>query len=112
MLEIGLRLGERPAFGGDVAVVEAEARNAELGDELERRVELRLGGGERVLARRKPGAVKCAQAEDIRPRPVEGVPEADADPKLILHSLAQHYPVRVIDLERQRIRRTKPTEWG
>jgi len=51
VLEMGLRLGERPAFGGDVAVVEAEARNAELGDELERRVELRLGGAERVLGR-------------------------------------------------------------
>src|SRR5207245_9834847 len=52
-----------------------------------------------------------ARSEASRPRRVEGVPAADAEPKLILPSLAQHYPVRVIDLERQRIRRIKPAEW-
>jgi len=42
VLDIRFRLGERPTFGGDVAVVEAEPGDAELGDEFEGRVELCL----------------------------------------------------------------------
>ena len=42
-LEVGRRLGEGAALGRDVAVVEAVVRDAELVEELERRVELRPG---------------------------------------------------------------------
>jgi len=52
-------VGEGPALGRDVPIVEAVERDAELGEELEGRIELRAGGDHRIEA-------------GVEPRPVEG----------------------------------------
>jgi hypothetical protein len=53
-------LAQRVAFGRNVAIVEAEERRAELGNELEGGVDLEFGEFERVLARREPRAIEGA----------------------------------------------------
>jgi hypothetical protein len=47
-IHVGLRLGERPTFWCDVPVMEAEEWDTELGDELERGVELGSRRRERI----------------------------------------------------------------
>ena len=47
----------------------------------------------RVEAGCEPRPVERPDAEHVRARPVERVPEADADPEVVLHALAEHQPV-------------------
>ena len=112
-VEVGPELGEGRALGRDVAVVEAVVGHAELGEELERGRQLHAGGGHRV-ARRRPshGRSKRADAEHVGARPGERVPEADADPEVVLHPLAEHEPVGLVDLERERIGRVRARRTG
>ena len=83
------RLGERAALRRHVAVVEREERNAELRDELERRVELRARRLHRFATGDEPRPVERADAEDVGSGPVEGVPQAHRDAEVILHALAE-----------------------
>ena len=46
-----------------------------------------------------PGSVEGAVTEDVTSRPVEGVPVADGDAKVILHPLAGDEAIRIVDLE-------------
>ena len=103
-IQVGARLGERPALGCDVAIVEAVERDAELDDELERRIELCPRRGQRLEAGIEPGPVERPGAEDVGSRPIERVPQADRDPEVIRHPLAQHQAIGLVDLERQRLR--------
>jgi hypothetical protein len=97
------RLAVAPAFGRDIAVVEGEEGHAQLLEELEGRVELRLGRRERLLTAVVPGAIERPHAEHVRPWPGEGVPQADRDAKVVLHPLAQHESVRLVHLVGQGI---------
>ena len=94
----------------DVAIVDAEIGDPELRQELERGVDLHLGRDERVEPRREPRSVERADAEDVRARPRERVPKARADPEVVLHALAEHRPVGLVDAERQRVRRVRAAE--
>ena len=82
-------LRERAALGRDVAVMEREERHAELRHELERGVDLRTCRLHRVRAGLQPRSIEGSDAEDIRPGPVERVPQADGDAEVILHPLAE-----------------------
>ncbi len=64
--EVGARLGERRALRRDVAIVEAVVGDAELLEELERRVELGPGGRHRVRPGLQPGPVERARARTRR----------------------------------------------
>src|SRR5206468_9395600 len=91
----GLRVGS--ALGRDISIVKREERNAKLVNELERRIDLRLRGGLRIDAPGEPRTIERPYPEDVRARPVEGVPETDRDPELVLHSLLAHLAVGLID---------------
>ena len=109
-LEPVARLRERAALGRDVAVMECEERYAELRHELERRVDLRTCRLHRVGAGPQPRSIEGSDTEDIRPGPVERVPQADGDAEVILHPLAEDHAVGLVDLECQRVRRFETTE--
>ena len=111
-VQVRLRLGKRPALWRDVAVVEAEERDAQLAQELERGIQPAPGREHRVEAGIEPGSVERAGAEDVRTRPAEGMPQADRDPEVIRHSLAQDQPIRLVDLERERVGRIETAEWN
>ena len=81
-----------------------------LVEELEGRVELRARGDHRRQPRVEPGPVERPDAEHVGARPVERVPQADGDPEVVLHALAEDEPVRLVDLERERIGRIEPAE--
>ena len=101
--QASLRLGEGPAFGGDVTVVEAEVGDAELGDELECRIEFRPPGGDRIQPVPEPGPVEGTRAEHVLAGRGEGVPHTHGDPEVFLHALAQHKAIGLVDLVGQRI---------
>src|ERR1035437_1487634 len=103
-------LGEGPALGGDVAVVEAVERHTELGHELESGVELGPARDEGVQTRFEPGTVEGARAERVRARRVERMPYATRDPEVVLHALAKHEPIGLVDLVRKRIARLEAAE--
>ena len=109
-LQVRPRFRERPTLRGDVAIVEAVERHAQLGEELEGGVELRLRRDHRVEAGVEPWPVEGSRTEDIRAGPVERVPQTGGDPEVILHPLAEHKPIRLVDLERQGLRRIDPAE--
>ncbi len=106
LVEVAARLGERRALGGDVAVVEAVERHAELRHELERGVHLRAGGDHRIdrrVQRRQPRPVERAGAEDVEAVPVERVPVAHGEAQVFGHRAAGHHAVGVVPAERQGI---------
>src|SRR5690606_15816600 len=74
------------------------------GEELERRVDLGLGGGHRIAL--LPRELAGARAERVGAGVAEGVPVADREAQVVAHGLAADHLVRVIDLERQRVVRT------
>ena len=92
------RLGEGAALRRNVAVVEGEERDAELGDELECRVELRPRRLHRIRTGAEPGTVERPGAEHVGSRPVERMPQADRDPQVVLHALAEDDAIRLVDL--------------
>ena len=81
-----------------------EVWDAELREELEGGVELLGRGFERIAPDGVPRPIERAGPKDVRARPGERVPQADGDPEVVLHALAQHHPVGVVDLEGQRVR--------
>jgi hypothetical protein len=96
-------LPERADLRRDIPVVEREERDAELGQELEGRVELLGRGVEGVTADRVPRTVERPDAEHVRPGPGERMPQANGDPEVVLHALAEDDTVGLVDLERQRV---------
>ena len=100
----------RPEVRRDVAVVEREERDAELLEELEGRIESCARRVHRVDAGGQPGPIECPHAEHVRARPGERVPQADGDPEVVLHALAEHLAVRVVHHERERVGRVGSTE--
>ena len=108
-LEVRARLGEGPALRRHVAVVEAVVRDAQLLEELEGGGQPGARAGHRVGGP-DPGPVEGAQAEHVGACPGERVPQADADPEVLLHALAEHEPVRLVDLVAERVARAEPAE--
>jgi hypothetical protein len=109
-VEVVAELGERGAFRGDVAVVEAVVRRPELLDELERDGHLLAGRRHRVGVRVEPGPVERPDPEHVAAVPRERVPEADADPEVVGHPRAEDEPVGFVDLEGEWVGRVEPAE--
>src|SRR5262249_1211744 len=101
-VETRAALGEGGALGREIAVVEAEERDAELLEQLEGHRELVLGLRHRITARSEPRAREGALAEHVVARPAEAVPEADREAELILHALAEDLAVGVVPAEGER----------
>ena len=64
-LQIRAGLREGSTFRSDIAIVEAEERDAELVDELEGRLELRARGDHRLQAGIQPWSVEGAHSEHV-----------------------------------------------
>jgi hypothetical protein len=90
-------LGPGSALRSDVAVVEGEERHAELVEEVERRVQLGACGVHGIQTGGQPRSVQRSDPEHVRARPGERMPQADRDPEVVLHPLAEDQPVRVVD---------------
>ena len=103
-VEVLVGLGQRGALGGDVAVVEAIERCAELVDELE-------GHGHAVdrifdrVGRPFPGPPHRARSERVAARAAKRVPIGHAEAEMILHRLAFDQFAGVVVAERQRVLR-------
>ncbi len=86
-VEILIALGERLAFGRDVAIVKAIERGAQLFHELEgdaHAVHRVLD----VVVSRFPGALHRAGAERIAAGSAEGMPIGNGEAQMVLHRLA------------------------
>ena len=94
--EVTAMLGDALRISHHVDIVEAIIGHIQLREEVERHFPLLRGGGA-VIGARMPGAVEGAAAEHVRPRPAEGVPEAGGEAEMLLHRLAQHDAVLVIE---------------
>lgn len=104
LIEVLVAVGQLLAFRGDVSVVEAEERGAELFHELEADTHAVHGILDRVLAG-FPRAEHRAGAERVGAGATKRVPIGDAEPQLVLHRLAFHLLVRVVVAEGQRVLR-------
>jgi hypothetical protein len=98
-VEIGPELGVGVAFRGHVAVVEAVIRHAELLEEFEGDGQLLAGLRHRVAADLQPRPVQRPDPEHVAAVPGERMPQADADPEVVGHRLAEDEPIRPVDLE-------------
>ncbi len=76
--------------GAMSSIVETEERHPELLEELECGVHLLTRRLHRIDSVSQPGPIEGAGAEDVTPRPVEGMPEAHCGAEVILHPLP-HY---------------------
>ncbi len=102
-VEVAARLGEGGSFGSDVAVVEAPEGRAEFREELEGGVHLAACGIHRVGLDAEPGSVHGAGAEDVEAVPVERVPVADSESKVLGHGATGDRALRVIPTEGERV---------
>src|SRR5690606_34933827 len=94
--------GQRIALGGDVTVVEAPVRVAELLVELEGDVHAALGVVDGVGAV-FPAAPDGAGAERVGADAAEGVPVRDRELQPVAHGLAADLLVGIVVLEREEI---------
>ncbi len=101
-VEVFVRLGQRRAFGRDVAVVEAEERGGQLLHELEGHADPPLGHVD-VIDAALPRAEHRARAERVAAGSAEGMPIGDAEAEVILHRLAGHDFRLVVVAEGERI---------
>ncbi len=109
-IEVRTERREARAFRGDVPIVEAVVRDAELREELERDGHLRSRRRHLVAMPVEPRPVHRARPEHVDTRPGERMPEAHARPQVVLHPRAEHEPIRLVHLERERIGRVEATE--
>jgi hypothetical protein len=86
-VEVFVRLRERAALGGDVAVVEGPERGADFLEELEAGFESGLGDGDGVFAG-LPRADDGAGAEGIGTGAAEGVPVGDREAHVLREGFA------------------------
>jgi hypothetical protein len=101
-VEVFVRLRQRGAFGGHVAVVEGVKRRAQLFKELEGHARAAAGVVERI-ALVIPGALHGGRAEHVGPAPAKGVPIHDREPKMLAHGPAGDDFLGVIMFEGERI---------
>ena len=109
-VEVVRELANEPRPRGDVPIVEAVVGNAELLDELERDGHLLAGGRHRLSGGIEPGAVERPDPEHVATVPRERVPQAHADPEVVLHPLAEDEAIRLVDLEGQWVASVEPAE--
>ncbi len=93
---------ERGPFGGDVAVVEAVERRAELLEELEGDADAADGVFDRIVLR-LPRPEHGARPEGIAARAPHRVPIGHAEAQVVLHRLAFDQFVLVVVAEGQRV---------
>ncbi len=99
-VEVLVRFGERLAVRGDVAVVPAVVRGADLRGELEHRVRAGHGILHGAFAG-VPRALRRAPAEHVAARPAHRVPVHHREAQVLLHGLALDELARVVVLEGQ-----------
>src|SRR6185436_13296037 len=58
----------------------------------------------------EPRPVQRPDPEHVPAVPRERVPQADTDPEVLLHSLAEDQPIRLVDLEGEGVGRVKAPE--
>ena len=109
-VQVRAEVGEARPLRRDVAVVEAVARHAELGEELEGHRHLLPGRVHRVARPVEPRPIERPDPEHVRAGPRERVPEADARPEVVLHPGAEDEPIAIVDLERERLGRVESLE--
>ncbi len=95
-------LGQRLALGHHVPVVEAVVGIAQLLEKLESRGGL-LFGQLQLVAVAVPRTTERSIAERIAAGAAEGVPVADSDAQLLVHALAAHDAILVVETETKRI---------
>ncbi len=104
LVEVGVGVAQRGAFGGHVAVVEAIKRHAELFHELEGDADA-LAGHVHGIGAVFPGPDGAAGAERIAALAAEGVPVADREAQMLTHRLAFDNLVGVVMSKGQRVER-------
>ena len=104
LVQVAVRLRQRRALGGDVAVVEAVVVHAEAGDEVERHAHAAQGVVHRV-DRVVPGAHQGLLAKRVHAGAAEGVPVGDGEAEVVRHALAGHDPVGIVVAVAQRVAR-------
>ncbi len=109
-VQVRAEVGVARPFGGDVAVVEAVVRRAELREELEGHRHPPPRGVHLVACPVEPRPIERADPEHIRAGPRERVPEADARPEVVLHPRPQDEPIAIVDLEGERLGRVESLE--
>ena len=101
-IEIAIGLGERFAFGRDVAIVEAIEMDTELLEELERHLRPVHGVLDRILTR-LPRPLHRARSERIAAGAAEGVPIGNGEAKMVLHRSAFDHFVLIVMAKGERI---------
>ena len=101
-VEVLVALGQRGAFGGDVAIVEAEERGRQFLHELEGHADPFLGH-RHIVAATLPGPEHGAGAKRVGTTAAHGVPVSDTEAEMIFHGLAGHDLGFVVVTERQRV---------
>ena len=104
-IEVLVRLGERLALGGHVAVVETVEAHAELLHELKRHRDPGDRPFEGVPAF-FPGADHGRRAEGVAAGAAEGVPVGDGEPQVVAHRLPLDQGVGVVVTKRQHVLRS------
>ena len=66
--------------------------------------------GHRLGGRVQPRPVERPDTEHVAPVPRERVPQADADPQVVRHPLAEDHAIGLVDPERERISAVQPAE--
>src|SRR5690606_10282454 len=106
LVEVAVRLAERAAFRGDVAIMEAPEGRLDLLEKLERGIEPALGVGDVVL-RSLPRPADRARAERIGAGAAERVPVRDREAQVLLQRAAVDHLGRVVVPEGEGVRRTR-----
>jgi hypothetical protein len=107
--EIPFALGQGPALGRDVAVVEAVEVDPALGEELEEHRDPPPGVVERVAAV-VPRHLGGAHPEGVGERVPHGVPVGAREPKVLAHRLALDEGIGVVVAKGQRMAGVRPLE--
>jgi hypothetical protein len=95
---------EARSFRTHVGIMEGVKGDPERGEHLEGDVRLLLRQVHRVAGPvlGKPGPLEGLSAERVAARPNEGVPVADGEAEMILHALAEHDLVGLVEAEGER----------
>jgi hypothetical protein len=99
VLQVVLVLADVIGIRSQIDIVEAPVRGAELGEELERGIELGFGDGQR-RASLFPRETAGARTERVGAGIAEGMPVGGGKAQMLGHGLVADFLVGVIDLER------------
>ena len=102
LADVPVRLLQRHALRGDVAIVKGEEGDVEQAEHVEGDIRLHPGRLHRI-GHVHPRPHEGLAAEGIAARPGEGVPVADGEAEVVLHALAEHLLVGIVPAKGKRI---------